>query len=91
MRAAASATGLTITATTASTTTAGTSSTNASYIPNPMGSVPTSPSGGAAAEQQGAGEVDADRRNRGLSIGGADDFWNTDVMDEQLFEFLMSE
>jgi SHAQKYF class myb-like DNA-binding protein len=26
---------------------------------------------------------------RGLSIGVSDDFWNTDVVDEQLFEFLM--
>lgn len=29
-------------------------------------------------------------RNRTMSIGGSDDFWNTDVVDEQLFEFLMN-
>lgn len=49
-----------------------------------------------AAHQQGAGELAADgtdrgRTTRGLSFGGAEDFWNTDVMDDQLFEFLMSE
>lgn len=31
------------------------------------------------------------RRPASASIGNAEDFWNTDVMDEQLFEFLMSE
>jgi hypothetical protein len=44
--------------------------------------------------QQGAGETDGDadeRRPRNFSIGLADDFWNTDVVDDQLFEFLMSE
>ena len=45
---------------------------------------------GDASHQQGAGE-DAGRRARGLSLGNTDEFWNTDVMDEQLFEFLMSE
>eukprot|EP00977_Amphora_coffeiformis_P013243 scaffold3410_cov158-Amphora_coffeaeformis.AAC.17 len=49
-----------------------------------------------AAHHQGAGEGAADGHGRGiatrgLSFGGAEDFWNTDVMDEQLFEFLMSE
>lgn len=46
-------------------------------------------------EYQGAGETAADithERNipRGLSLGNAEDFWNTDVVDEQLFEFLMN-
>jgi SHAQKYF class myb-like DNA-binding protein len=48
----------------------------------------------ADALQQGAGETDGDvddRRPRNFSIGLADDFWNTDVVDDQLFEFLMSE
>jgi len=41
---------------------------------------------------QGAGETagNDDGRNRGLSIGASDDFWNTDSVDEQLFEFLMN-
>lgn len=46
---------------------------------------------------QGAGEMagndDGNARNdhlRGLSIGNPDEFWNTDVVDEQLFEFLMN-
>jgi hypothetical protein len=30
------------------------------------------------------------RQPRGLSIGASDEFWNTDVVDEQLFEFLMN-
>jgi len=44
---------------------------------------------------QGAGEVagndvlDGEERHRGLSFGNPDDFWNSDVVDEQLFEFLM--
>jgi SHAQKYF class myb-like DNA-binding protein len=29
-------------------------------------------------------------RSRALSVGGSDDFWNTDVVDDQLFEFLMN-
>mmetsp|Transcript_33017 Transcript_33017/g.79836 ORF Transcript_33017/g.79836 Transcript_33017/m.79836 type:complete len:591 (-) Transcript_33017:99-1871(-) len=29
-------------------------------------------------------------RNRGISIGGSDEFWNSDVVDDQLFEFLMN-
>ncbi len=46
---------------------------------------------------QGAGEMagndDGNGRNdhlRGLSIGNSEEFWNTDVVDEQLFEFLMN-
>lgn len=41
---------------------------------------------------QGAGETAAhdDGRNRALSIGASDEFWNTDSVDEQLFEFLMN-
>jgi hypothetical protein len=48
---------------------------------------------------QGAGETagsdgdDAGRGEnhpRGISIGNQDDFWNTDVVDDQLFEFLMN-
>ena len=43
---------------------------------------------------QGAGELagndDGTGRLRGLSIGNTDEFWNTDVVDEQLFEFLMN-
>lgn len=47
---------------------------------------------------QGAGETaennddlhgDNRDRQRGLSFGLSDEFWNTDVVDEQLFEFLM--
>jgi hypothetical protein len=30
------------------------------------------------------------RQPRGLSIGASEEFWNTDVVDEQLFEFLMN-
>ncbi|KAL7577011.1 hypothetical protein ACA910_006759 [Epithemia clementina (nom. ined.)] len=41
--------------------------------------ITTSP--GAGVEEHG----------RGLSIGGSDDFWNTDGVDDQLFEFLMSD
>lgn len=29
-------------------------------------------------------------RNRGLSMSHSEDFWNTDVVDDQLFEFLMN-
>ncbi|CAJ1891567.1 unnamed protein product [Cylindrotheca closterium] len=29
-------------------------------------------------------------RSRGISIAASDDFWNSDVVDEQLFEFLMN-
>lgn len=48
---------------------------------------------------QGAGETagsDGDdvtrveNRQRGLSLSNHDDFWNTDVVDDQLFEFLMN-
>jgi hypothetical protein len=42
---------------------------------------------------QGAGETAeaGDRgRPRGLSVGVSDEFWNSDVVDEQLFEFLMN-
>lgn len=41
---------------------------------------------------QGAGEAAAAVRARApsFSMGGNDDFWNADVMDEQLFEFLMN-
>jgi SHAQKYF class myb-like DNA-binding protein len=47
---------------------------------------------------QGAGEPAADSggvgfgdsRNRSMSITASEDFWNTDVVDEQLFEFLMN-
>lgn len=52
---------------------------------------------GAASRIQGAGESgghdgDADRQplQRGLSIGTAEEFWHSDVVDEQLFEFLMN-
>jgi SHAQKYF class myb-like DNA-binding protein len=49
-------------------------------------------------EFQGAGEAAADdggvmfegERNRSMSIGASEDFWNTDVVDDQLFEFLMN-
>lgn len=53
----------------------------------------------AAERFQGAGETaGADpssdtrtrSRSRGMSMGGSDEFWNTDVVDEQLFEFLMN-
>lgn len=41
---------------------------------------------------QGAGETVATARARApsFSMGGNDDFWNADIMDEQLFEFLMN-
>jgi SHAQKYF class myb-like DNA-binding protein len=45
---------------------------------------------------QGAGETagndmtENNRRPHGLSFGNSDDFWNADVSDEQLFEFLMN-
>ena len=46
---------------------------------------------------QGAGEAPENMvdsgpsgKERCLSIGNADEFWNTDVVDEQLFEFLMN-
>jgi len=49
--------------------------------------------GEAAAAADGSGSP-ADqvrgRQQRGLSIGAAEEFWNTDIMDEQLFEFLMN-
>ena len=50
-----------------------------------------------ASEAQGAGEPpgnDAKQaqrlRDQSLSIGASDEFWNTDVVDDQLFEFLMN-
>ena len=50
------------------------------------------------ATAQGAGEppgndstAPAQRsRQQSVSIGNSDDFWNTDVVDDQLFEFLMN-
>lgn len=45
---------------------------------------------------QGAGETADDGpahgrdRSRGLSIGVSDEFWNSDVVDDQLFEFLLN-
>ena len=47
----------------------------------------------AAAAAQGAGEsIDGppETRRHGNSLGHVDDLWNTDVMDDQLFEFLMN-
>ena len=50
----------------------------------------------AASRMQGAGEtaeagdLGEKGRFRGLSMGASDDFWNTDVVDENLFEFLMN-
>ena len=49
-------------------------------------------------QYQGAGETagadsasgNRQQRSRGLSVGASDEFWNTDVVDEQLFEFLMN-
>ena len=41
------------------------------------------------ANVQGAGES-ARARVPSFSMGGSEDFWNADVMDEQLFEFLMN-
>jgi SHAQKYF class myb-like DNA-binding protein len=29
-------------------------------------------------------------RNRGMTIGSSEDFWNTDIVDDQLFEFLIN-
>jgi hypothetical protein len=50
-----------------------------------------------ASHGQGSGETDGtDSKNswvgrpRGLSIGASEDFWNTDMVDDQLFEFLMN-
>ncbi|CAB9503986.1 expressed unknown protein [Seminavis robusta] len=47
---------------------------------------------GSTGAAQGAGETaDATRaRAPSFSMGGNDEFWNGDVMDEQLFEFLMN-
>jgi SHAQKYF class myb-like DNA-binding protein len=50
------------------------------------------------ASYQGAGEaaeamddsVPAGAKERGLSVGNSEDFWHNDVVDEQLFEFLMN-
>ena len=67
--------------------------------PNPVGK--TTYAKDASAERsmsrsQGTGEAAEDGdsaakgRPRGLSVGDSDDFWNTDVVDEQLFEFLMN-
>jgi SHAQKYF class myb-like DNA-binding protein len=49
------------------------------------------------ARSQGAGETaghdvpeGGHERPRGLSFGNSDDFWNTDIVDDQLFEFLMN-
>jgi SHAQKYF class myb-like DNA-binding protein len=53
----------------------------------------------AAERYQGAGETagadsssgtHARSRSGGMPMGGSDEFWNTDVVDEQLFEFLMN-
>jgi SHAQKYF class myb-like DNA-binding protein len=52
----------------------------------------------ASRVHQGAGETagndgssgDHRQRQRGISIGDSEEFWNTDVVDEQLFEFLMN-
>ena len=46
-------------------------------------------------QSQGAGEVagpngDIVTKERAISVGNEEDFWNTDVVDEQLFEFLMN-
>ena len=41
--------------------------------------------------EETAAPVAPEGRSRGLSLGGSDDFWNTDVVDDQLFEFLMSD
>lgn len=53
------------------------------------------PGSGGNTNVQGAGEEarpgeEARARASSFSIGGNDDFWNADVMDEQLFEFLMN-
>ena len=47
---------------------------------------------GGDTNAQGAGETAAAARARepSFSMGNSDDFWNADVMDEQLFEFLMN-
>jgi len=43
------------------------------------------------AQTQASGEAAVDGRQRlpSFSMGGGEDFWNADVMDDQLFEFLM--
>ena len=60
---------------------------------------PTSESAaGGSNTSQGAGEPPGNDstaplqrlRQQSLSIGASDEFWNTDVVDEQLFEFLMN-
>lgn len=43
-----------------------------------------------AGETAEAGDLGEKGRFRGLSLGASDDFWNTDVVDENLFEFLMN-
>jgi SHAQKYF class myb-like DNA-binding protein len=48
---------------------------------------------GETAGTDGPAQVGAlahQERSRALSMGGSDDFWNTDVVDDQLFEFLMN-
>ena len=69
-------------------------------IPNPVASPAaagaTTAAAGSSDEQQGPQQTLAPGaavggRNRGMSLGGPEDFWNTDVVDDQLFEFLMSD
>lgn len=55
------------------------------------------PEEAATIHSQGAGEAQGHdmsaasaARPRTLSLGASDEFWNTDVVDEQLFEFLMN-
>ena len=67
--------------------------------PTPEKAEDESPMAGesSVSRSQGAGETAAAdaapgsrHRGRGLSMGGSDEFWNTDVVDDNLFEFLMN-
>ena len=65
------------------------------FTPNPVGKRTDDKGQGAGEIAEGgeiaeAGDSGEKGRLRGLSVGASDDFWNTDVVDEQLFEFLMN-
>ena len=69
-------------------------------VPIPAAKEEEMKGGEASSRMQGAGESAANdgvaddvrqaQRQRALSIGGPDEFWHTDGVDEQLFEFLLN-
>ena len=76
-----------------------TTSTSMPLSPTSVKTEEASPKAGESSggRSQGAGETAAAdvasasrHRGRGLSMGGSDEFWNTDVVDDNLFEFLMN-